>query len=1485
MSASDLNANKSVSKFVCEYKKRTAWFGSFEIRYIVIEDERMKVFKNEKEYVNSTRRHGKPSITVVLRNARLSTTSEQRHPHILSVQVRGTQHFLSFVNKEQLLIIQEVMNKVIASANLIQPTIAHKKYSHDEDDVNTKYRAVLTDLGLPFFKVEELVRSQSFVSKMEIVTQNQYEMDLKSNGSYNKSTDITHWIKLLRRPGTVTITHITDIATLLYQESTEWSIRFINEQGLSLLSRLIPIQINTNDIKFQIELLQCFKAICDKMHPQDNDKIGLQYIVSDVTAIQGIIDLFGCSDPQVSILIIKLLSVICWHSPQGFEKVMDALELYAQNTNNHMHNQSIWIPIMVHLKPMIAQLKHEGNELNEFAAEYVLFTIGLINAILNSFCLLEDRVLYRKDLEQLGFDKIIAYLSDFILAMEEQQMQQEEDPNDHAFNQKFSEEWIDKMDEHIDLYQAVQLKDLRDSSLDGIDVSHPTDLFHFLDQHCVEDGYLNEFTHILQCLTTIPRNAPYIWSTIEKVVSYSTAPIRKLQLNDILQSPGADCDAYENDLHALSQQPEHAFPSFEQLKAMLARYDQDLDMDMDQMTQYKEQIALLQQQITNLKYKLTEQQLAHGEENKQLKMAQQSDFFEILNQNRHKRSQSLLDKVSQIFKLNGSILKEDGVEDAHQIDVTNAWQTMTELHTSTTDNTPPPHAMVGLPPPPPLDDDEDDEKNEQKETNKETQEATSADGAEGIGDPPAEIEKYLRMMKMRVPLAAVQNKMTQNGHTDHIDTLEFWFNRRQSQPQAKPEAAAPTNTDKADNQRVPPPELEKYLRMIKMKIPLKVVKNKMKVNGDKVQMLEDWLNPNQKEPPAEIKKYLRMMKMKIPLNVIKNKMKQNGDGKHVQTLENWLNGGSSSTTTKPKSPPPEIEKYLRMIKMKIPLKVIKNKMKQNGDGKHVQTLENWLNGDATKTHNPKPKERKLELPPGMKPKPKIKPNKKMKALHWSTINPVDIKQTIWDGLDESTIKMDREAFEHLFQQKKSSKKNGKDKDNKQKGKGNKRQNEEIHLVDGKRSYNVDIGLSRFKLSHQQIRDAILLLDESAEGLNLDGVIKLRKYVPDAEEQELLRTFEGDATLLAHTERFFLALSHIPELNLRMELWQFKLQFNELSASQMERISILRSCHDNVRHNKSFRVVLQYILAFGNYMNAGTRKGQAFGFKLNSLKQIMYAKSMDNKTTLLHYLYIEIEKQDANVLQFTKDFEILSQGSRLDITEISGKINKIGASLNRIHKKVSSPSNIKCDLFAKKMKAFLGTAQPQFKKLKDEHDAVKSDCTQLAEYLNCKNDIKFEYLKSIYEFSQHFKKIGSEIEKERELKAKQLKNAQIKAARQQRMQKKRQMSIKHTNGNTKHTNGKHRNRQHPRSSSNQAKQIYTKNRLAKKRTTTATSNTNGNTRPSLATREMGTSITESVVYDIKMSAVERRRKASSNISRTSKKRIKKRSPNKKQRWFG
>ena len=52
---------------------------------------------------------------------------------------------------------------------------------------------------------------------------------------------------------------------------------------------------------------------------------------------------------------------------------------------------------------------------------------------------------------------------------------------------------------------------------------------------------------------------------------------------------------------------------------------------------------------------------------------------------------------------------------------------------------------------------------------------------------------------------------------------------------------------------------------------------------------------------------------------------------------------------------------------------------------------------------------------------------------------------------------------------------------------------------------------------------------------------------------------------------------------------------------------------------AFGDVLAAVLAVGNEMNAGTSRGQASGFKLESLLKLADVKGVDRKTSLLHFV--------------------------------------------------------------------------------------------------------------------------------------------------------------------------------------------------------------------------------------------------------------------------
>ena len=75
--------------------------------------------------------------------------------------------------------------------------------------------------------------------------------------------------------------------------------------------------------------------------------------------------------------------------------------------------------------------------------------------------------------------------------------------------------------------------------------------------------------------------------------------------------------------------------------------------------------------------------------------------------------------------------------------------------------------------------------------------------------------------------------------------------------------------------------------------------------------------------------------------------------------------------------------------------------------------------------------------------------------------------------------------------------------------------------------------------------------------------------------------------------------------------------------------MLHSCSEVISSGK-LRKVLEVVLAFGNFMNQG-RRGNAFGFKLSSLNNILDTKSStDREVTLLHYIIKTLESK-VNIL--------------------------------------------------------------------------------------------------------------------------------------------------------------------------------------------------------------------------------------------------------------
>eukprot|EP00494_Astrolonche_serrata_P004997 UN05012 len=178
-------------------------------------------------------------------------------------------------------------------------------------------------------------------------------------------------------------------------------------------------------------------------------------------------------------------------------------------------------------------------------------------------------------------------------------------------------------------------------------------------------------------------------------------------------------------------------------------------------------------------------------------------------------------------------------------------------------------------------------------------------------------------------------------------------------------------------------DLKKYHRMTKMKIPPHAIQNKMKQDGidpGRYAEIESFINgasaptgptggghPPAKrvpEPPKladDLQKYLRMVRMKIPRNAVENRMQTDGiDRARYQEIEDFMNGKSAAPAPPKPAPAPELaadlKKYHRMVKMKIPSHAVKNKMTQDGiEPSRYKEIEDFMNGVVASPTPPAPK--------------------------------------------------------------------------------------------------------------------------------------------------------------------------------------------------------------------------------------------------------------------------------------------------------------------------------------------------------------------------------------------------------------------------------------------------------------------------------------------------------------------------------------------------
>ncbi|CAL1291890.1 unnamed protein product [Larinioides sclopetarius] len=417
----------------------------------------------------------------------------------------------------------------------------------------------------------------------------------------------------------------------------------------------------------------------------------------------------------------------------------------------------------------------------------------------------------------------------------------------------------------------------------------------------------------------------------------------------------------------------------------------------------------------------------------------------------------------------------------------------------------------------------------------------------------------------------------------------------------------------------------------------------------------------------------------------------------------------------------------------------------------------------------------MALPQTDTPKPKAK----MKSFNWTKIpvSKVIGKDNLWSRIAKdhtgSPNDLDFDAMEILFCQQPVSTNGhvsprfGDPSDTSDK---RRKETQEINLLDGKRSLNINIFLKQFRSSNESI---VRILEEGAhQDLGAERLRGLLKILPESDEVDLLKNFDGDKTKLGSAEKFLLQLIEVPSYKLRVESMLLKEEFLANQEFLENSIETIRCAAQELEECRKLHEVLYRVLVAGNFLNAGGYAGNAAGFKMLSLLKLTDIRANKPSVTLIHYVAEEILKKRPDLLEFPHEIQNLEEASKISMETLKTDVSSLCQRVS----KVSTQVTVADQQIKAQMQDFIEFAQSTMEGLQNEMNELEGVRQRLADFL-CEDATAFKLedcFRVFHSFCARFKAAGQE--NERRQKQEQLAEARRKQREQQMALKRRSLEL-------------------------------------------------------------------------------------------------------------
>uniref|UniRef100_A0A1B6L954 Formin-like protein n=1 Tax=Graphocephala atropunctata TaxID=36148 RepID=A0A1B6L954_9HEMI len=374
---------------------------------------------------------------------------------------------------------------------------------------------------------------------------------------------------------------------------------------------------------------------------------------------------------------------------------------------------------------------------------------------------------------------------------------------------------------------------------------------------------------------------------------------------------------------------------------------------------------------------------------------------------------------------------------------------------------------------------------------------------------------------------------------------------------------------------------------------------------------------------------------------------------------------------------------------------------------------------------PPPPPVKSSMPPappppvGMMPAPdgamtikrKVQTKYKLPSLNWIALKPNQVRGTLFNELDDDKLYkvIDFAEFEEMFKLPGSGGSmltNGTHEVDGLTSQPSKRfkKPETVSLLEHTRLRNIAISRRKIEMSVDKVIVAVNALD--LKQVSLENVELLQRMVPTDQEAKAYRQYQlekKDLCLLTEEDRFLMQLTRVERLSNKLAIMSYMGNFLDNVHLITPQVHAIISASSSVKSSRKLRRLLEVVLAFGNYLNS-SKRGPAYGFKLQSLDTLGDTKSSDKRSSLLHYIAETIREKLSDLRTFDTELLHVDKAATVSLEIVVSDVAELEKGMEVVRKECKERTNttvltdflVNSEDKLKRLKADTRLAQDNFK---------------------------------------------------------------------------------------------------------------------------------------------------------------------------------------------